>query len=443
MICGGLYCSGTQLTEPLISVITVVYNGQNEIRRTIESVISQKSTDIEYLIFDGFSKDGTLDIIREYEKSIHYWQSEPDDGMYFAMNKGISMARGKWINFLNCGDEFCDTNTLATFSQILKDSTDDVVYGDSIESSTELKKYIFCEEDVGNLVRHPIYRHGCSFVRNDVHKNNLFDTSLLSNLGYALDYECIYRLFIKGYSFKYYHAAIQIYELSGISNNPVATMSYVFKITHAKPLTFTNRFFLLLKQFGLSLYILLKKNIAFKYLITDIFNFLQYLYNYLFSYFPIQFLRHLYLRILGIHVEMSSHINMATYFMITPGQKTHIGRNTHINHGCFFDARGGIIIGNNVSISHNVSIITVSHETQSSNFLLKSARVRIDDYVWIGLNATILQGVIIGKGAVVAAGAMVTKDVQPFEIVAGIPARKIGDRNRDLNYKVNWHALFT
>jgi acetyltransferase-like isoleucine patch superfamily enzyme len=443
MKCGGLYCCGSEHSNPIISVVTVVYNGENDIRKTIESVIAQKYTDYEYIIIDGSSNDTTLDIIREYETNIHYWLSEPDEGMYFAMNKGIAFACGKWINFLNCGDEFCNDNTLFTISQVLKDSTEDIIYGDAIESSSEILKFKFSEEGIENLANHPIYRHGCSFVRNDIHKKNLFNTSLIPILGYALDYECIHSMYMKGYSFKYIHNVIQKYELVGISNNPLSTMLYNYLITHNMSQTLKDRLNLCLRKLRLGSYLLLNRNKILKRLVIEIYNFFLYLYNYFFAYIPVQFLRKLYLKILGVQTDFSSHVNMATHFMITPGQKTYIGKNTHINHGCFFDTRGGLRIGENVSISHNVSIITVTHDTQSYNFRLKSARVRIDDFAWIGLNATILQGVIIGKGAVVAAGAVVTKDVQPFEIVAGVPARKIGNRNCDLNYKIHWNALFT
>jgi acetyltransferase-like isoleucine patch superfamily enzyme len=128
--------------------------------------------------------------------------------------------------------------------------------------------------------------------------------------------------------------------------------------------------------------------------------------------------------------------------MTYPG-KISIGNYSHINQGCLLDGRGNIIIGNSVSISHRVSIITLSHDVDDMAFKIRSAPVIIGDYVWIGINATILQGVKIGEGAVVAAGAVVTKDVDPYTIVGGIPAKQIGIRQRSLNYKCRWETAFT
>ena len=90
-----------------ITIITVVYNSVNHIEDTIKSVLNQTYKNIEYIIIDGGSNDGTVEIIKKYEHKIQYWISEPDLGIYDAMNKGINKANGKWINFLNSGDIIC------------------------------------------------------------------------------------------------------------------------------------------------------------------------------------------------------------------------------------------------------------------------------------------------------------------------------------------------
>ena len=95
-----------------------------------------------------------------------------------------------------------------------------------------------------------------------------------------------------------------------------------------------------------------------------------------------------------------------------------------------------MIIGNNCSISCDVKIITGSHDTQSPSFKYKPQKITIDDYVWIGVGAIILGGVHLGKGAVICAGAVVTKDVIPYSIVGGVPAKHIGNRNHNLNYTI-------
>lgn len=89
-----------------ITVITVVYNGIDYIEDTILSVINQDYSNIEYIIIDGKSDDGTMDIVEKYATKISYWVSESDNGIYDAMNKGIKVATGDWIIFMNCGDYF-------------------------------------------------------------------------------------------------------------------------------------------------------------------------------------------------------------------------------------------------------------------------------------------------------------------------------------------------
>lgn len=166
----------------------------------------------------------------------------------------------------------------------------------------------------------------------------------------------------------------------------------------------------------------------------------NYIINYLVKKIPIMKLRYLFFKMAKIQIGKNTIINMNQY--ILGSQFLTIGDNTHINQSCFLDARGGLIIGNSVSISHYVRIVTGSHDIQSSIFEGKFKKTVIDDYVWIGINSTILQGVTIGKGAVVCAGAVVTNDVPDFAIVAGIPAKVIGTRNSELNYICNPEELF-
>lgn len=119
-----------------------------------------------------------------------------------------------------------------------------------------------------------------------------------------------------------------------------------------------------------------------------------------------------------------------------------MGKNSVINAKCRLDNRGQITIGENVSISQEVIILTADHDVDSSDFAGRNKTVTIEDFVWIGTRVTILPGVTIGKGALIGAGSVVTKDVAPYALVAGIPAKTIRMRREDLNYETSYRRLF-
>ena len=114
---------------PKISVITVVYNGVSLLEGTIESVIHQTYQNVEYIIVDGASKDGTIDVIKKYEPQITQWISEPDKGLYDAMNKGLALATGDFVWFMNAGDRIFAKNTLENIIQHYH-SECDILYGE-------------------------------------------------------------------------------------------------------------------------------------------------------------------------------------------------------------------------------------------------------------------------------------------------------------------------
>ena len=119
-------------THTTFSIITVTYNAGKVLEDTIQSVISQTYRNVEYIIVDGASKDNTLEIIGKYSKYISKMVSEPDKGLYDAMNKGIGMATGDYLCFLNAGDKFHDKETLQQIAETLKNKDlPDVIYGET------------------------------------------------------------------------------------------------------------------------------------------------------------------------------------------------------------------------------------------------------------------------------------------------------------------------
>jgi len=173
----------------------------------------------------------------------------------------------------------------------------------------------------------------------------------------------------------------------------------------------------------------------------------RYLTNSIIAKVPSYSVRHSWYRhAVGMKLGVGSAVLMDTYIYMRgrprpdrPGIT--IGHHTIVNRACVLDGRGGLWIGNNVSISPGVWLLTDGHDLHDPMFPEVLAPIVIGDYVWLGSKALVLPGVSIGEGAVVAAGAIVTKDVSPYTVVGGIPARPIGERPRHLRYELNHRPI--
>jgi maltose O-acetyltransferase len=172
-------------------------------------------------------------------------------------------------------------------------------------------------------------------------------------------------------------------------------------------------------------------------LTTLVVRLLNYATNHVVNRVPsFAFRRAWYRKVLGISLGDHAGVHLGCYlWFFGPGQVRRsgcsIGSGTRINRDCCLDIRGPLHIGNNVSISPEVAILTAQHRIDSPDFALVTKPVVIGDNVWIGMRATILPGTTIGHGAVVAAGAVVTGSIRPLTVVAGVPARPIGGRAAD------------
>ena len=150
--------------------------------------------------------------------------------------------------------------------------------------------------------------------------------------------------------------------------------------------------------------------------------------------------------IVGIMSEITGEQVDASFNMFPPfyadfGRNIHIGKNVFINAGCKFQDQGGIFIGDNVLIGHNVVLATINHDLNPYDRHNIYQPIHIGDRAWIGSNAVITQGVTIGEGAVVAAGAVVTKDVPPLTVVGGVPAKVLKKSISDERASV-WMPFF-
>jgi acetyltransferase-like isoleucine patch superfamily enzyme len=168
---------------------------------------------------------------------------------------------------------------------------------------------------------------------------------------------------------------------------------------------------------------------------------LLYICNRVVARIPSHLLRlSFYRQVMGFSIGKGSFIFMDAWFDTPRG--FYLGDHSVINQRCRLDNRGGLKIGCNVSISAEVCILTADHDVNSDDFRGRIRGCVIEDFVFIGTRALILPGVKVGRAAVIAAGAVVTRDVAPFTVVAGSPATPIGQRSSSLSYSLQYGRLF-
>jgi len=192
------------MSNPKITVVTVTYNAEQFLEKTIKSVIEQDYPNVEYIIIDGSSKDGTIDIIKQYEKYITYWISESDGGIYDAMNKAIDAATGEWINFMNAGDSFVDSTTLEKFISDLNPQTE--LYNGAIN---------FIVNENQKVTYRPPNRLDKVWTSMPCwHQASFIKTSLMKKYKYSLEYkiagdhEFYLRCYNNNHKFQFTHRSI-------------------------------------------------------------------------------------------------------------------------------------------------------------------------------------------------------------------------------------------
>lgn len=426
-----------------VTIITVVRNDVKHIADTIRSALAQTGVKVQYLVLDGDSTDGTQAVIEQEIVGCEqvFYRSAPDQGMYDALNQGIALAEGEWISVLNSGDTYVSATALHDLLTAAK-GDGDVLYGHSIEVHEEWNQEMRAERNTDMLRFAPTFRHGSALVRTDVHKQHLFDLNQREQLGYALDWQMLHQLWTEGVGFEPVDCFVEAYRAEGMSNHPYRNLLYNYRIvtqgaeqSARQPLSKLAGLKWLAKN---ALYIVLKDSVIYRYLRAMA---LYSMVNDLLPHIPFWSWRRFLLRRLGMQIGEGSQIMKRNYMINANLIK--VGDHSHINTQCILDGRGGLTIGSSVSISHRVNLMTGSHDHRSANFQGVFHPIVIEDYVWIGIGATVLQGVTIGQGAVISAGAVVTHDVEPYAIMAGIPARKVGERPKNLDYKCRWDEPLT
>ncbi len=200
---------------PKVSIITVVYNGIAHLEQTIESVLNQSYENIEYIIIDGGSTDGTVELIKQYEDKIAYWVSEPDAGIYDAMNKGLAKATGEIVGLINA-DDWYEKDAVRKVLETFEKSDAEVVHGSMQilqEDGSSFVKGV--EKSLSRLKKGMLLSHPTVFA-----KKSLYDQYGIFNTSYKIvaDWEMMVRWWLKGVKFVGIEATLAHFRMGGVSS---------------------------------------------------------------------------------------------------------------------------------------------------------------------------------------------------------------------------------
>lgn len=194
-----------------VSVVTVIYNAASTVRPTLDSVLTQDYPNIEYIIIDGGSTDGTLDILEEYRGRVAHLSSGPDYGIYDAMNKGLAVATGKWVNFMNAGDSF-PHNRVVSSALSQADEGDVVLYG-AVEICYPHFKRVQKPGNLRRLWSGMQFSHQAAFISTKYHKAHPYD------IGFRItaDLHFFYHAYLHGVKFRELSALVASVNTGGVS----------------------------------------------------------------------------------------------------------------------------------------------------------------------------------------------------------------------------------
>ncbi len=200
-----------------ISIITINFNNAEGLQRTLKSVVNQRFLAYEFVIIDGGSTDGSVDIIQQNTSKINFWVSEPDKGIYNAMNKGIRQAKGEYLLFLNSGDELFDSESLFNVAEQIHN--EEIIYTDIVISNQQssFKRQYPDKLSFSQLLFDSLPHHQATFIHKDLFEQfGFYDESykICSDWAFFINAICKHNV-----SYKHLHLTLSIYHLDGISSS--------------------------------------------------------------------------------------------------------------------------------------------------------------------------------------------------------------------------------
>lgn len=423
---------------PLVSVITVVRNGAAHIAEAINSVVVQDYPNIEHIVIDGGSTDGTQEIIERNRSKLAYYVSEPDRGISHAWNKGVAVAKGDYIAFLNADDYYLPSFVRRSVAAATG-AANEIIYGATLViSESGTAEQVVDGSFKPDRIRHGFgFRHPACLTHRDLfQKVGAFDEAVRI----ACDTDFLLRCVRSGASFRKSRAVVCM-RRGGISDRQWRNAA-LEHLARARAHGFSHGFRARLDRWLIPARVLNRKLglvSAARWLKTQAYFLGLATLNCVHGAFPF-FLRPMLYRMCGYQIHPGASLQGGIRFF-------HVGRlavgdNTLINRGTYLDNRGGIRIGAGVSIAHDVKIYSLGHEIHDDLFTTKGGAVNVEDYVVIFAGAMIMPGVTLGRACVVMAGSVVTKDVAPLQIVGGNPARPIGVRDSHPVYQLRRRYWF-
>jgi glycosyltransferase involved in cell wall biosynthesis len=227
------------MNSPLFSIITITFNAEKYIEKTIQSVVSQTNQNFEYILIDGKSRDKTLEIVQKYKTHFSVILSEPDKGIYDAMNKGLAQAKGRFVWFVNAGDEIAESTTLEKIVSKLNEKTD-LIYGETlfINDLGEVlgKRSELTPHKLPTKISWKMMKHGMLICHQSfIASREICPNYWVENLSADIDWEI--EILKKSKNQLFFDGVLSHYLVGGVSNQQLKK-------------SLTDRFWVLQKHFG-------------------------------------------------------------------------------------------------------------------------------------------------------------------------------------------------